>query len=200
MKSSNEIKYETTNPVVARLIGRFFRTLEEVLSRAPRTSMLDVGCGEGEPLERLGPGRWQRVEAVDLDLNCVDRVGQRLPEVTAHQASAADLPFDDDALDLVVCLEVLEHLDGPEDAVAEMARVSACQLVVSVPYEPWFRLGNLLRGRHPRRLGNHPEHVNQFRPATLRRLLEPHADVEELKVAFPWLICRARVRQPGRPE
>ena len=54
-------------------------------------------------------------------------------------------------------------------AVAELARVTADRCVVSVPWEPWFRLGNLGRGRNVARLGNDPEHVQWFTPRRLRR-------------------------------
>src|SRR4030065_660295 len=57
-------------------------------------------------------------------------------------------------------LEVREHLDQPLDALRELNRVSRKYVLLSVPYEPWFRLGNLARGRHLSRFGNHPEHVN----------------------------------------
>src|SRR5205807_4471780 len=40
-------KYGSTNPVVRRLMAGFQRTLDELLTRAAPTSVLDVGCGEG---------------------------------------------------------------------------------------------------------------------------------------------------------
>ncbi len=49
----------------------------------------------------------------------------------------------------------------------ELARVSAGSVVVSVPHEPWFRVGSLIRGKYVRTLGNHPEHINHWNPRTL---------------------------------
>ena len=48
------------------------------------------------------------------------------------------------------------------------------RLVVSVPWEPWFRLGNLGRGKNVARWGNDPEHVNFFNPRKLRAALGAH--------------------------
>ena len=71
----------------------------------------------------------------------------------------------------MTCIEVLEHLSAATPAVAELARVTRGRCVVSVPWEPWFRLGNLGRGKNVGRLGNDPEHVQQFTPRRLHDLL-----------------------------
>jgi hypothetical protein len=75
--------------------------------------------------------------------------------------------------------------------------VTIDRCVVSVPWEPWFRLGNLGRGKNVARLGNDPEHVQRFTPARLRRTLE--ASFRDVRVvrAFPWIIAEARGPRPG---
>lgn len=193
-RPSNELKFETANPVVQRMIGGFFARLREVVAPLAPASTLDAGCGEGETLVRLGPLLGGRVAGVDLSAYSVARVAERLPDVEARTASVTALPFTDGGFDLVLCLEVLEHLDDPAAAVRELARVAAADVVVSVPFEPWFRLGSLLRGKHVRALGNHPEHVNQFNRRRLATLLEPALDVVAIRVAFPWLIAHATPR------
>jgi hypothetical protein len=101
------------------------------------------------------------------------------------------LPFPDRSADLVTSIEVLEHLPGHEQAVVEMARICRGRLVVSVPWEPWFRLGNLGRGKNLKRWGNDPEHVNFFSPSSLRGALEPHFGAVRVVRAFPWIIAEA---------
>jgi SAM-dependent methyltransferase len=192
--SSNLAKYQTSNPVVRRMISRFFASLREVVAPLEPATVLDAGCGEGEALARLGGLLGERVAAVDVEQSCVDLVRARLPEVAVSRQSLLELGFADSSFDLVLCLEVLEHLPDPARAVAELGRVSACDVVVSVPYEPWFQLGSLMRGKHLRRAGNHPEHLNHLRRRSLRRLLEPTFEVVEVRVAFPWLIAHGRVR------
>jgi hypothetical protein len=63
-----------------------------------------------------------------------------------------------------------------------------------VPHEPWFRLGSMLRGKHLRDFGNHPEHVNHWNRADLRALLETEFELTRISGSFPWLIgsCRGR--------
>lgn len=193
-KSTNQAKFETSNPVVQRMIAGFFATLGEMVAPLEPAVTLDAGCGEGETIARLGDALGERISAVDIEQRCVEEVSRRLPAVAVRRADVTDLPFGEGEFDLVLCLEVLEHVADPGRAVRELARVGSRDVVVSVPYEPWFRLGSLLRGKYVRTLGNHPEHVNHFRPRSLRALLEPELEVRDLRVAFPWLLAAGRVR------
>lgn len=43
------------------------------------------------------------------------------------------IPFDDDAYDCVLCLDVLEHIDNPHETMDELCRVSRRYVVVSLP-------------------------------------------------------------------
>ena len=193
-RPTNELKFETANPLVRAMIGGFFSRLGELVAPLRPASTLDAGCGEGETLVRLGPLLGERIAAVDLSAYSVGRAAERLPAVDTQVASVTDLPFADSSFDLVLCLEVLEHLDDPAAAVRELARVAAAGVVVSVPFEPWFRIGSLLRGKYVRTLGNHPEHVNHFNRGSLAALLEPALEIEAIRSAFPWLIAHGRPR------
>lgn len=197
-------KYGSSNPVVRRLLDRWSGRLRSVVGPLTGT-VVDVGVGEGLCLERLlppgdrerpGDDGGVRVVGVEYRLDKA-RVARRLPEVRPVVADAGMLPVPDASADLVTCIEVLEHLPAVDRAVAELARVAGDRCVVSVPWEPWFRLGNLGRGKNVGRLGNDPEHVQWFTPRRLRRALE--ASFAEVRVvrAFPWIIAEAR--RPRRP-
>lgn len=172
-------KYHDPNPVVGFVIRRFFERLGGVLSELRPESLLDAGCGEGEMVRRgaLPAG----LRPVLLDRN-PDSAAQLLGSVTA-------LPFASRSFDVVTCLEVLEHLDDPASAVRELARVARRAVVVSVPHEPWFRAGNVLRGKHLAGLGNHPEHVQHWNFRSFEQFLS--AGVPEVRIigAFPWIIA-----------
>jgi SAM-dependent methyltransferase len=176
------------------MIDRFFERLREIVEPLRPQSALDAGCGEGETIARLRDALPDRVAAVDILDECVAFTGRRLPFVEARQASVYELPFDDDGFDLVLSLEVLEHLDSPAAALRELGRVARRDVVLSVPYEPYFRLGSLLRGKYVRQLGNHPEHVNHWNRRSFPALLRSHYDVHRVAVAFPWLIAHCSPR------
>jgi 2-polyprenyl-3-methyl-5-hydroxy-6-metoxy-1,4-benzoquinol methylase len=107
------------------------------------------------------------------------------------------LPFADHSSDIVSCFEVLEHLAAPERAVAELARICRGRCVVSVPWEPFFRLGNLCQGKDVRHWGNNAEHVQQFHPSTLRRLLRQSFQVVTIHQCFPWIVAEASLPAPA---
>ncbi len=168
--------------------------MREIVEPLGAESVLDAGCGEGETLARLEDVLGERVAAIDVLDKCVAYTKQRFPHVDVSMASVYELPFEDRSFDLVVCLEVMEHLDRPAEALRELSRVCRGNLVVSVPYEPYFRLGSLMRGKYVRGFGNHPDHVNHWNRRSLPAFLRAQVDVADVAVAFPWLIARCRVR------
>lgn len=190
--TTNYEKFQTGNPVVRRLIDGFYAKVEETVAPLKPETVLDAGCGEGETLDRLASVLPSRPVGIDLNPESVEFAGQRLPDASLSVANLLELPFADDQFDLVLCLEVLEHLPDPAAGLAELARVSGRDIVVSVPHEPWFRLGSLARGKYLKTWGNHPEHVNHWNPRSLRDFLATQVEVVEVKTSTPWLIARCR--------
>ena len=182
-------KYGTSNPVVQKLLARWMATMHTVLGDTSGV-VVDIGIGEGFALERMFPAN---TPAIGLEYRHDKALvaSEKLPEVSVVRGDAGVLPFPDRSADLVTSIEVLEHLPGYEQAVAEMARICGGRLVVSVPWEPWFRLGNLGRGKNIKRWGNDPEHVNFFSPGKLRAALGLHFDEVRVVKAFPWIIAEA---------
>jgi SAM-dependent methyltransferase len=188
-------KYGSTNPVVRRLFDRWMARLLAAVGPVTGT-VVDVGVGEGLSLERVLAGpevRPERVVGVEYRHDKA-QVARRVRTLDVAVGDVGMIPLCDDAADLVLCIEVLEHLPQVAPAVAELARITAQatgRCIVSVPWEPWFCLGNLGRGKNVRRLGNDPEHIGWFTPLRLRRTLEPHFEEVEVWRAFPWLVAVA---------
>jgi SAM-dependent methyltransferase len=194
IETTNYAKFQSRNPVAIRLIDRFYATLRSLVMSLEPDSVLDAGCGEGETVARLADCLPRRVAGIDTRDDCVGFTRRRFPWMDVSRQSVYELAFGDGAFDLVLCLEVLEHLDDPAVALSELARVGRRDLVISVPHEPWFRVGSLLRGRHLSRLGNHPEHVQRWARGGFREFLVPQVEVVSLTTAFPWLIAHCRPR------
>ena len=188
-------KYGSTNPIVKGLLDRWTGRLHEVLGPLSGT-IIDVGVGEGLCIERVlaaddDAGANAKVLGVEYRLDKA-AVAQTKARVQAVVGDAGLLPFPDDAADLVLCIEVLEHLPTVAPAVAELARVTRDRCVVSVPWEPWFRLGNLARGKNVGRFGNDPEHLRAFTPGRLRRTMQQAFSSVEVIPVFPWLVASCR--------
>jgi SAM-dependent methyltransferase len=86
---------------------------------------LDVGCGPGALTaalaERLGP---RSVSAVDPSVPFVEACRERVPGVDVLVAGAEELPFADDAFDVVLSQLVVNFMTDSEAGVREMARVA----------------------------------------------------------------------------
>jgi SAM-dependent methyltransferase len=196
--TTNVAKYRSRNPLVRGLIDRYFRRLGAVVGTIRHETVLDAGCGEGEVLERLSGSLRGRVVAVDVRPDCVAAAADRVPWAEVSRQSIDQLEFADGSFDLVLCLEVLEHLEDPRGALGELARVSSGDVVISVPWEPWFRLGSLARGRHLQTLGNHPEHVQRWGWRGLRELVADQLELVSLVPSFPWLLAHCHPRSSPR--
>jgi SAM-dependent methyltransferase len=109
-------------------------------SLAPGARILDVGCGTGattRALCRFGP-----VVGLDIGPEALRRARAR--GLAVARASAARLPVRPASFDLVVALDVLEHLDDDVAAAREMlaALRPRGRLLVTVPAYPFLWSGH----------------------------------------------------------
>ena len=132
---------------------------------------------------------------MDLDRERIECAAAENPVADYVLSDAARLPFADGSFDYVLSAEILEHLPDPDSAMSEICRVCAqgARVVITVPYEPFFHWGNVLRGKHLRRWGWTPAHVNRWTRSQARSFLESHLRVtrESGLKTFPWLLFSA---------
>jgi 2-polyprenyl-3-methyl-5-hydroxy-6-metoxy-1,4-benzoquinol methylase len=189
-------KYGSKNPVVQRLMAGFERSLDELLTLAAPSSLLDVGCGEGvltqKWAERLAPARVVGIDLEDPGIQA-EWDKRRAANLSYRAMKAENLPFGDGEFGVATAIEVLEHVPDPAHTVAEMARVASGHLLVSVPREPLWRALNLARGAYVRDLGNTPGHVNHWSKRGFVELLSRHGEVVEARSPFPWTMLLVRV-------
>jgi hypothetical protein len=100
----------------------------------------------------------------------------------------------DDSAPLVLCCEVLEHLEFPERAVNVLADIADPYLIASVPREPLWRILNMLRGSYIKDFGNTPGHLNHWSRDGFLRILKKRFEILEIKSPLPWTmaLCRAK--------
>ncbi len=191
-------KYTAKNPAIRWLTERWVANLEAQLDRVRAEPgmgsgrALEVGCGEGVISDKLAR-RWPSVVGLDLPDSGLRTDWTAYAEPHFLHANADDLPFRDSEFEVVVSVEVLEHLENPERGLREIARVGSRHLVLSVPREPIFRSCNLVTGRYVRDLGNTPGHLNHWSKRSFVELLSRHGSVVEARSPFPWTMLLVRV-------
>lgn len=188
-------KYGTTNPIARWLMKGFLDAVRGQFDEVGPIDVLEVGCGEGKlatELLRSARRRPDRFVATDVSLETRDAHADAAIEF--REASAYDLPFAADEFDLVLCCEVLEHLDHPERAIREIGRVARRAVIFSTPREPLWRAMNVARGKYLRDLGNTPGHIQHFSRRDLVGLVGRHLRVDRVESPIPWTVVRASPR------
>jgi SAM-dependent methyltransferase len=96
-----------------------------VLGLRPGERVLDIGSGTGEHARLLAEAVGATGEAIGLDPNEGMRAeaARRAPKARFVPGDAYDLPFADGSLDAVTCERLFQHLDNPDRATCEIARV-----------------------------------------------------------------------------
>lgn len=182
-------KYNSQNPLARRLMAGFLNSVTELYNLIQPASILEVGCGEGSLADHLlkhAKKRPTRFVACDLSLEAVDsRVD---PLIEFRQSSIYELPYSENEFDLVVCCEVLEHLEHPQQGLAEIARVAEKGVLLSTPWEPIWRLLNLARGKYLADLGNTPGHIQHFGRRDLIKLIQSRLKIVLKRTPLPWTI------------
>jgi SAM-dependent methyltransferase len=120
--------FETGVAGYGRLVGRYTPALAaafcDAVGVAAGETALDVGCGSGallgELARRLGA---ERVTGVDPSEPFLELARRAVPGATLQRAAAEQLPFDDDAFDVVMSQLVVNFMTDAHQGVSEMRRV-----------------------------------------------------------------------------
>lgn len=180
-------KHRSSNPVVKYLMKNFHGALFDLMDLVNPVSMLDVGCGEGYTLNEL-KRRYPAlsIEAADVEQDIIEIARKENPDISFKVESAYSINEPDRSYDLVTVMEVLEHLEYPDKAIAEAKRLTKKYCIFSVPFEPYWRILNILRMKYITDLGNTPGHINHWGRDEFSNLLSKHFINVNLKTVFPW--------------
>ncbi|MCC7551069.1 MAG: class I SAM-dependent methyltransferase [Methanobacterium sp.] len=102
-------------------------------------SVLDLGCGQGEFSDTLHDLNFQ-VKCADGTPKLVEQVKQRGYETYLVDFEDEYLPFDDNEFELVVSLDVIEHLWNTDHYLKEICRVlkpNGHIIITTLNYNSW---------------------------------------------------------------
>lgn len=136
-------------------------------------SILVDGCGVGMYVRALQPYA-ESVAGIDIEMEHLAIAATNVPDATVAQAMCEVLPYGDNAFDLVLSHEVLEHVIDDRLAASELVRVlkPGGRAVIFVPNRlyPFETHGHYWRGAY--HFGNTP--LINYLPDPLRNYLAPH--------------------------
>lgn len=121
------LKYHQDNPAHRATMHTFYhRLLGPYLPHDPAVAILDVGCGMGFTMETLRQLGYRRVEGIDTDNHQV-ALAQAAKLPVAHVEDSTDfLRQHPGTRDLILCLDVLEHISKD----AQLAFASAIRMAL----------------------------------------------------------------------
>jgi 2-polyprenyl-3-methyl-5-hydroxy-6-metoxy-1,4-benzoquinol methylase len=186
-------KYRTKNPVARWLMNGFLESVSTLVGSAAASTVHEVGCGEGN-LSILLAKRYPhlRFRGSDFSRQVVElaranATRERLA-IDFRANSLYDLTPAADSADLILCCEVLEHLEDPRRALAIVSKLARKNLVLSVPREPIWRVLNVARGKYLKDLGNTPGHLQHWSTGAFLRMVSDYAEVVKVLTPLPWTV------------
>ena len=147
---------------------------------APGKRVLDAGCGLGYGSKMLREAGASEVVGVDVAEAVIEVASaQEGPGLRFEVGDLNDLGFEDGRFDLVVCLEVIEHVPDRRRVIGELSRVLSPEgiLAVSSPNRAVYVPGN-------------PHHVHEYEPDELQAELAESLEYVKLWRQHGW-ICSA---------
>lgn len=159
-------------------------------TRSAQVRLLDAGAGKGRTYQYLEP----HGVIEDIEFHAIEYCPRRIVGMYAadrwHQIVQADLTrgvaHEDKYFDIVVCEQVLEHLQDPQSVLAELIRVlkPGGLLIIGVPtYAPTIaQIRAHIVPRIDRLLGKERGHAQVFTAASLRRMVATHTSVRVLEI------------------
>ncbi|MCL5773608.1 MAG: class I SAM-dependent methyltransferase [Firmicutes bacterium] len=110
-----------------RLVMKLF------LSAMTPSSIIDIGCGDGYLCSVFKLKGINKVAGMDISAKRVEFSRKTFPGIEFFEGSVYSIPVEDNSFDLVTAVEILEHIEKPADAVAELKRISRKYLLATVP-------------------------------------------------------------------
>ena len=190
--TDNYRKHKSSSALQQKLLSNFEKNLLSEIKALKPQSILDVGCGEGFTLEKLRKAKiGKQLEGVDFLELAITLGKKEHPGLTLKKGSIYDLKYKANSFDVVICSEVLEHVDDPEKGLAELVRVSKKYCVLSVPNEPIFMMGNFLRGKNLSSFGNDIEHINHWTFWQFEKFVGKKLKIRKALHPLPWTLLIA---------
>lgn len=160
--------YTKEGPSLLKWVHQWrFRSIKNLIGDIANKTILDAGSGEGYFLSQI---KAKEKYGIEMSEKRVKRSRDLFPDLKVTVGDVKNLPFEDKSLDVIVCSEVLEHVDGYQKALEEFKRCLKPSgiLVVSFPNEQTVGFGRLLIMKFPI---HEIDHVNWITPKDIENIM-----------------------------
>jgi len=141
-----------------------------ILEKLSSERVLDVGCGNGEFLNRVRNRFGCKVEGIDISRNAV-KTARKNYNLKIFQGDIPEYPFQDNPFDLITAFSYIEHVHDPNATIKKMSELLKPNgiFLIKTPNI------NSLAGKVFRSKWYHvdcPRHLYIFSPKTLSILIK----------------------------
>lgn len=130
-------EYESKNPLIRVLFNNRQEITIRYISKIKPRKILDVGCGDGSLIKKI-KNKFYNIKVYGIDINPnVLKLNSVFKEKNFSKQDLLNLSFKKNNFDVVICLDVLEHIKDLNSAVNEIKRVLVKDgyLITSEPTE-----------------------------------------------------------------
>jgi glycosyltransferase 2 family protein len=113
-------------------------TIKKMLVASDGDIIVDIGCGSGVQLRALKIAKPSFLIGTDVNRNAlVYAKNKNIPQSEFIIADAQNLPFKSETVNKIICAEIIEHLNEPEQMIGETQRVlkNGGSIVITTPNE-----------------------------------------------------------------
>ena len=200
--SSNLNKYQSQHPYVMNRLDNFYQSMATLAVMSNTTNILTLGCGEGFDIKNIFTLLKNNIKyscGLDIGFSALKVAEEMLSDFPfdAVNGDINHIPLKLNHFDLILCLEVLEHLIHPENILRYLSQEYKGNCIFSVPNEPLYRLIRMVLFRkNIKHFGNHPEHLHNWSKYTFGRLVKKYFIIKKIVTPFPWtlILCQSRGR------
>ncbi|MCL4365978.1 class I SAM-dependent methyltransferase [Patescibacteria group bacterium] len=97
---------------------------KKILKQHKFQNCLDIGCASGYMLSEIAKNYPQaKYHGVDVYSKAINFAKKRYPDINFQIGFAEKLPFKNNAFDLIIFYETIEHVEDPSTALREIKRV-----------------------------------------------------------------------------
>jgi len=143
IKSHDEIYLASDYSVRKKIHFKRFNILHRLMGDTSEKKILDAGAGEGYFLSSVKAEQKYGIELSEIRVKTAQKL---FPDLAITVADIRKMPFEDNSFDIIICSEVLEHVDGFGKAIEEIKRCIKPEgnIILSFPNENIVAFGRLL--------------------------------------------------------